>query len=201
MGGLNLHDIVRRAITYNNPDLPFILYRSEGMTVHEGVQVPLYREITGLMGQFQSEGDAALNFAEMGGQNTQTRKLYLYSTDDRKTRPWTIDRGLARSGDYLKDHQGQIWQVSAVTEDFSANGWEQLRITLQQTLPEMKLVNGEAEITLGEHVLEDDTEAPVYRVRLDAPVNYTAKRGWEKITFSDFINRATGMEIEQWQMQ
>lgn len=142
---LNLHDIVRDAINYNNEDKPFTLYRSEGRQMHEGLTKVMHREIKGLKGQFQSEGDAALNFADMAGQNTQTRKLYLYASDDRQTRPWTIDRQLARTGDYLKDWQGHFWQVSAVVEDFSACGWEQLRITLQTQNPKLNILPEETE--------------------------------------------------------
>ena len=121
---LNLHDIVRSAITQNYADAELKIYRSLGQENVSGVVTALYAP---------AEGDAALDHANLAGQNTIIRKLYLYSSDDRKTRPWSVYRPLARTGDYIEDSKGGIWIISAVLEDFSDAGWECVRCTFQQT--------------------------------------------------------------------
>ena len=137
---LNLHDIVRNTITVNLADQPFSVIRSIGKTVINSVSVESYKRIDGFYGNFQSEGDAALNFANLSAQNSIIRRLYLYASSDKSTRAWTIYRPLARSGDYILDKDGNYWQVSAVIEDFSDAGWECVRITFQQTLPKLNIV-------------------------------------------------------------
>lgn len=137
---MNLHDIVRGAINVNLEDQSFTLLRSEGSSVVNGVRVSKYRKVEGLKGNFQSEGDAALNFSNNAAQNTIIRRLYLYADSDRATRAWTIYRPLARAGDYVLNDKGEYWQVSAVIEDFSDAGWECLRVTFQQTDPKLTIV-------------------------------------------------------------
>lgn len=137
---MNLHDIVRGAINVNLEDQSFTLLRSEGSSVVNGVRVAKYVKVEGLKGNFQSEGDAALNFSNNAAQNTIIRRLYLYADSDRATRAWTIYRPLARAGDYVLNDKGEYWQVSAVIEDFSDAGWECLRVTFQQTDPKLTII-------------------------------------------------------------
>ena len=144
---LNLHQIVRGPITYVHADQTFTLLRSLPSENQNGVRIAQYEQVTGLTGNFQSEGDAALNFSNNAAQNTIVRRLYLYATSDRATRPWTIYRPLARSGDYVVNDKGEYWQVSAVVEDFSDDGWEQLRVTFQQTPPKLNIKPVEEEST------------------------------------------------------
>jgi hypothetical protein len=53
-------------------------------------------------------------------------------------------RPLARIGDYIDDAQGNRWQVDAVLEDFSAEGWVSLQIILQTT-PQALNIKDEAQ--------------------------------------------------------
>ena len=137
---MNLHAIVRGAITRVHDDQSFSILRSLPTTVANGVRVSQYEKIDGFSGNFQSEGDAALSYSNNAAQNTIVRRLYLYATDDRATRPWTIYRPLARSGDYVVNAKGEYWKVDAVGEDFSDDGWELLRVTFQQTEPKLAIV-------------------------------------------------------------
>ena len=132
---MNLHDIVRNAINVNLEDQPFTLIRSCGQMNIDGDIVSYYENVNGLKGNFQSEGDAALDHAQLAAQNTIVRRLYLYAPDDKAKRPWSIYRPLARSGDYILDKNEDYWLVVAVLEDFSEAGWECLRVQLQQTPP------------------------------------------------------------------
>lgn len=140
---MNLHAIVRGAITRVHDDQPFSILRSLPTTVVNGVRVSQYEKIDGFAGNFQSEGDAALSYSNNAAQNTIVRRLYLYATDDRATRPWTIYRPLARSGDYIVNAKSEYWKVEAVVEDFSDDGWELLRVTFQQTEPKLNIVEPE----------------------------------------------------------
>ena len=62
---LNLHDIVRNAITVNKSDAPFTVYRSVGQVNVDGMIKAEYIEVPGYTGQWQSEGDSALYHAEL----------------------------------------------------------------------------------------------------------------------------------------
>ena len=136
---MNLHAIVRGAINANNPDAAFTLYRYAGDQFSKGVKTALYEKVEGLSGNFQSEGDAALSFQNLAGQNTITRKLYLCAPADEASRPWAVYRPLGRGGDYVADATGRWWKVDAVEEDFSADGWECLRVVLQNEAPAIQL--------------------------------------------------------------
>ena len=144
---MNLHAIVRGAITRVHDDQSFSILRSLPTTVVNGVRVSQYEKIDGFTGNFQSEGDAALSYSNNAAQNTIVRRLYLYATDDRATRPWTIYRPLARSGDYIVNAKSEYWKVEAVVEDFSDDGWELLRVTFQQTEPKLAIVETTTETT------------------------------------------------------
>ena len=144
---MNLHAIVRGAITRVHDDQPFSILRSLPTTVVNGVRGSQYEKIDGFTGNFQSEGDAALSYSNNAAQNTIVRRLYLYATDDRATRPWPIYRPLARSGDYAVNAKGEYWKVDAVVEDFSDDGWELLRVTFQQTEPKLAIVETTPETT------------------------------------------------------
>lgn len=137
---LNLHAIVRSAINANYQDAKLKIYRSLGQQNVNGLVTAAYAPAEDIEGNFQSESDAALDHAELAGQNTIIRKLYLFACDDRKTRPWSIYRPLARSGDYIEDSYGGLWLITAVLEDFSSAGWESVRCTFQQTPVNLTIV-------------------------------------------------------------
>lgn len=139
---LNLHHIVRPAINANYPDGDFELFRSTGQSNQNGIVTATYSPAIPIKGNFQSEGDAALAHADMAGQNTIIRRLYVYACDNRGKRPWSVYRPLARSGDYIRDIHGGYWLVTAVLEDFSDVGWECLRVTFQQTTTSINVVGG-----------------------------------------------------------
>lgn len=139
---LNLHAIVRPAISMNKADAPFTVFRSVGQKNVRGVLTAIYERYNGYTGQFQSEGDSALYHAELGTQSTIIRKLYLYAPDNLKDRVWSVYRTQSRSGDFIRDQKGQYWSVTAVLEDFSECGWECVRVTLQQVKPTLKDKDG-----------------------------------------------------------
>lgn len=137
---INLHGIVRPAINANYADEQLTLYRSQGQKTDErGIVKAYYAPAVTVMGSFQSEGDAALDHADLAGKNTIVRKLYLYAPADLVKRPWAVYRPLSRSGDFVVDSKGKFWLVTAVTEDFSDAGWVCLRVTLQTKNPTLEI--------------------------------------------------------------
>lgn len=135
--GLNLHGIVRGAINAVHPDVTVQVLRSVGSRPNEdGKPVPSFERLFGVRAQIQSENDAALFHANMAGQNTITRKIYLYTPKDYAKQPASIFRPLSRSGDYIVQEDGTVWLVNAVTENFAGVNWVSVRATLQVHPPE-----------------------------------------------------------------
>lgn len=146
---LNLHSIVRHAINTNYQDDSFTYYRSLGQENVNGLIKALYAPAETITGNFQSEGDSTLDHANLAGQNSTIRKLYIHASNDRESRPWSLYRPLARSGDYIVDKFGGYWLITAVLEDFSDAGWVCVRCTFQTDTPQL---------TIKENDDEEDTE-------------------------------------------
>ena len=132
---MNLHAIVRSAIPIVHPDEAVTWYRSTGQTATDwGQVVRSYADGVQLVAQVQSEGDAALYYANRAGENSIVRKFYLMA--DPATAPASLVRPEARGGDFLRRRDGRFWYVDAVEEDFSANAsWACVRGVLQDTIP------------------------------------------------------------------
>ena len=110
-------------------------YRSTGQAESGyGLVTRSYAAGVALVAQVQSEGDAALYYANRAGENSIVRKFYLMASE--ATPPASIVRPEARGGDFLRRRDGRFWYVDAVLEDFSANaGWVCVRGVLQDTIP------------------------------------------------------------------
>lgn len=141
---MNLHNIVRGAINVVNRDRICSLFVSTGKQRKDsrGLPVQTYYEFPGCRCQFQSMSSDAIQFKDNIELTTITRKVYLYATDDLKTRPWSGYRPLSRVGDYLQDESLQFWRVVAVLEDFSVQGWVSLQVTMEMT-PKTLVVDSE----------------------------------------------------------
>ena len=131
--GLNLHSIVRGAITSVNNDLDCELYRMTGrhQTDDEGDTTPIFEGPALVKAQFQSISQDMIRQMDMLEITTTTRRVYLYATSSPAQRPWAQWRPLGRSGDVIKDPNGSIWTISAVIEDFTSEGWICVLATLQ----------------------------------------------------------------------
>ena len=132
---MNLHAVVRSVIPAVHPDESVTWYRSTGQAASGyGLVERSYAAGVQLVAQVQSEGDAALYYANRAGENSIVRKFYLMASPD--TPPASIVRPEARSGDFIRRRDGRFWYVDAVLEDFSANaGWVCVRATIQDTIP------------------------------------------------------------------
>ena len=138
LGGLNLHALVRGAINSVHPDLDAVLYRNTGQeTIAGGNIIPSYAKGLAIKAQRQSESATTLAHADKVGQENVSRKFYLYSDHQPKTKVAGIVRPLARGGDMFKLVCDKTWWlVDAIIEDFTASGWVCVRATLQVNGPE-----------------------------------------------------------------
>jgi hypothetical protein len=131
MNGINLHSVVRAAITQIHPDEAVIIYRSSGQDNESGSVTPRYLPGYAARAQIQSENDEALYQSDMAGQNDITKRFYLYA-ESSASRPAGVVRPASRSGDLIKRASDNTWWlVVGVIDDFSGVGWTSARCTLQ----------------------------------------------------------------------
>ena len=143
MFGLDLHAVVRGAITAVHPDETVLWYRSSGQKIIKGKLVPVYAPPVPLMAQVQSESDEKLYHSQKAGENDVTRAFYLRGTPE--DRPAGIVRPLARGGDmFRRERDGTWWLVTGTPEDSSGAGWCKVRVTLQVNGPYLS-ASGEGE--------------------------------------------------------
>lgn len=141
---LNLHQIVRGVVTFNNADRPLMLFRSVGTfsrdpETMENVPNVMNGEL--VFGQMQSMSADEIVQSERVSFSTTIRKVYLRTPSGKRTRAWGMWRPLSRTGDYLQDEGGNFWYVDAVLEDFSESGWVALQAILQTTKPHLLIVH------------------------------------------------------------
>lgn len=134
---INLHSVVRGAITAVAPDENVTLYRSSGISNVKGEIKPTYASGVFVGAQIQSMGDDALYQSNRAGQNNTTRKAYLFAESSTAEKPAPIIRPISRTGDMIKRTDGTWWLVDSMLEDFSHVGWVCVGITLQINAPEL----------------------------------------------------------------
>lgn len=133
MIGLNLHNIVRGAITAVHPDETVTLYQSTGQVNVAGLVAPQYAAPVTVKAQVQSANNADLELVEKTSQNTVVMRFYLYA--DASMPPAGIERPFARSGDMIGRDDGTWWLVTASPDDFARVGWVCVLGTLQELPP------------------------------------------------------------------
>lgn len=135
MNGINLHHVVRTAITTVHPDETILWYQNKGASNVGGILKPSYAEPLSLVAQVQSESDASLMHANRADMNTETLKIYLYW--DAQMNPLNLDRFTAKGGDIFKRADGTFWLVTALTDNFADVGWVSCRAVRQVNPPEV----------------------------------------------------------------
>ena len=140
---MNLHNAVRGSITSVAQDLPLTLYTALGTFSRDYetmTNIPNVRPGVALMGQVQSIKADDIIHAERITYGTIIRRIYLRADPTLATKPSPIYRPLCRAGDYIDDDLGQRWQVDAVLEDFSHEGWMSVQAIMQQTPQALHIV-------------------------------------------------------------
>lgn len=139
---INLHGLVRSAITALHPDEAVTLWQSTGQTNVRGRITPQYGPAQTVSAQIQSLGQNDLAQTEQTSNTRVDRKAYLYAPDPALP-PQGIVRPLARNGDMLQRPDGTWWLVTAMIEDFTASGWVCVGITQQVDGPDLSASGAE----------------------------------------------------------
>ena len=118
---MNLHALVRGAITAVNPDQDVMLLQSAGQVVETYQQRPAWAPAVKVKAQVQPTPDKALQWLLQTRQNTVWRDCYLYGP------VYGLERASAKGGDMLY-FEGYEWQVDQVLEAWNATaGWTKVR--------------------------------------------------------------------------
>lgn len=134
---INLHNLVRGAITSIHPDECAILRQSLGQRNIKGTVTPLYSRQINVKAQFQSASSGELYHANYVGESELIRKVYLYA--EPSLPPFAMNRPLGRSGDYIYRLDGKTWWlVTGVSDDFTNVGWVCVMAKLQVKTPEFE---------------------------------------------------------------
>lgn len=121
---INLHHVVRSAITAVHADEPCLLIQSTGATSVKGRMTAGYAAAVAVRAQVQTLSGDDLTVTGETERTERDRKFYLYAADPV---PAGQIRTAARTGDYIyRVNPGTVWKVYNVAEDFSAAGWVQL---------------------------------------------------------------------------
>lgn len=135
---MNLHNLVRGAITTLHPDETVTLRQSTGQQNVRGRITPVYAPAQVVNAQIQSLGQNDLAQVEQTSSTKIDRKAYLYAPVP-SLPPQGIVRPLARNGDMIQRSDGTWWLVTAMIEDFTASGWVCVGITQQVDGPDLSL--------------------------------------------------------------
>ena len=131
--GLNLHNVVRSAITSVHPDENCILYQSIGQQNIKGVVKSVYSEPQSIMANFQPDAES-LQHTDAKNITPTSEKVYLYSNDlpvmGQKRLP------LLRTGDIIERNDGTFWLITTISEDWSWDGWACINVHQQLTPPD-----------------------------------------------------------------
>jgi hypothetical protein len=123
-GGLNLHGIVRGAITTVNEDVTVAYERSNGFAIGQsGKPTPQYLPVEPIRAQFQALTYKDLAQLDGINQNGVRRGVYLYGSAD------GVVRADAKGGDLITDSENHVWLVTQNLEQWPF--WCKVAVTLQ----------------------------------------------------------------------
>ena len=133
---LNLHDIVRGAVTSVLNDEDVYLVQSIRQVSDWGRVTAKYAPALLVRAQVQTlSGDDLTVLAETE-RTERDRKFYLYSATASGQTPAGNVRILGRTGDFLYRIKAKTWWlVYNVTEDFTSAGWVCVLASAQQEVP------------------------------------------------------------------
>jgi hypothetical protein len=135
MMGLNLHNVVRGAITAIHPDETVTLYQSAGQRNVKGKIVSIYNEPQEVKANFQPLDSDALKHVEVIGNTPISEQVFLYS-DAPMPIAGQQRLPITRTGDIIKRSDGTYWLVTVVLEDWTWDGWCNVGVHIQTTPPD-----------------------------------------------------------------
>lgn len=134
---LNLHSIVRTAITANFADETIQLVRSAGsINVKGRIQANYYPALT-LRAQVQTLNGDDLQVIGETERTERDRKFYIMASPSMGTVPaGQVRVRVARTGDFIyRPAYSTFWKIYNVAEDFSPAGWVQVLASEQTEVP------------------------------------------------------------------
>lgn len=133
---LNLHQIVRGAISSVNADEQVYLVRSTGNSNVKGRIVATYGAPELIGAQIQTLSNDDLRIVNETERTERDRKFYLFSDPDYTKSPASIIRYLGRTGDFIyRPFDQTYWKIYCVAEDFAPVGWVQVLASQQVEMP------------------------------------------------------------------
>ena len=131
--GINLHDVVRSAITAIHPDENCILYQSIGQRNIKSKTRPVYAAPKNVKANFQPLDAEALKHVEALSVTGVDEQVFLYSGEPT---PVTGQQRIpTRTGDFIR-RGDTFWLVTAVFEDWTWDGWANVGVHRQVTPPD-----------------------------------------------------------------
>ena len=110
---MNLHGMVRGAITTVNPDVPVTIKQSNGYTKNaQHQQVPAYITHTNIPAQIQALTYKDLQQVDGINEGGVTRAIYFYGNVD------AIIRNSMKGGDLITFPDGTVWLVKQSLEQW-----------------------------------------------------------------------------------
>ena len=134
---LNLHSIVRTAITANFADETIMLVRSAGsINVKGRIQANYYPALT-LKAQVQTLNGDDLQVIGETERTERDRKFYIMASPSMGAVPaGQVRVRVARTGDFIyRPAYSTFWKIYNVAEDFSPAGWVQVLASEQTEVP------------------------------------------------------------------
>lgn len=123
---MNLHGVVRGAITAVNPDISATYYKSTGYTTNANYnQVPAYQTFRNVRIQAQAMAEGALlGLAQTDNINLEhvVKKVYMYGNTQGIVRP-------SEKGGDLIQFDGNFWLVVKVSETWPQ--WSSVIVEMQ----------------------------------------------------------------------
>jgi hypothetical protein len=131
--GVNLHNVVRSAITAIHPVENCILYQSIGQRNVKGKVTPVYAEPINVKANFQPLDSETLRHVEALSVTGVDEQVFMYSDEQR---PVTGQQRIpTRTGDVIQRGE-TYWLVTAVFEDWTWDGWANVGVHRQTTPPD-----------------------------------------------------------------
>lgn len=134
---LNLHSVVRGAISAINADETVWLIQSAGQKNVKGQLIASYSAPEQITAQVQSLGGDDLNVINDTERSERDRKFYLFAKTAAGRSPAGIVRPLGMTGDFIyRPADSCYWKIYNVSEDFTAAGWCLVLASQQVDVPQ-----------------------------------------------------------------
>jgi hypothetical protein len=134
---VNLHSIVRGAITSVNPDKPVTYLRSTGNTPNSaGKLTPTYAAAVPLMGNIQPISSDDLQHINFLGMQGIFRAVYLFGNIEGVVRPNQQGGDLLQFAQFAGQPKANWLTIKAdETWDVDQGGWSRVLVVLQSDTP------------------------------------------------------------------